>query len=118
MFSRTLGNTFGVAALGAVVNFGVISYANRAGAILDADQTRRLLGEIGNVLGGAAEPALRGALDSALRTTFVGMLVFAAISAGLALLVPVLELDSLFSEKSSNPPRSPAAGQNQKVDAC
>jgi Na+/melibiose symporter-like transporter len=118
MFSRTLGNTFGVAALGAILNFGVVSYSSRAGAGLDAQQTQHLLGEIGNVLGGASEPSLRGALDGALRATFAGMLVFGAISAWLALLVPVRELDSLFNDNLQTPPRSAAAGQNQKVDAC
>src|SRR5207302_5124067 len=70
IFSRTLGNTFGVTALGAILNFGVISYASSQGKLLNPEQIRVLLGSIGNVLGGAADPALRDALDGALAATF------------------------------------------------
>src|SRR2546423_8114466 len=49
IFSRTLGNTFGVTALGAILNFGVISFASGQGKPLVASPIRALLGRIGNV---------------------------------------------------------------------
>jgi EmrB/QacA subfamily drug resistance transporter len=98
IFSRTLGNTLGVAALGAVLNIAVVSFATRHGNVLDAGQIRVLLGSIGNVLGGGANPDLRGALDYALRATFWGMIAFALIAAVLAAMVPVRELEALSSD--------------------
>ncbi len=93
MFSRTLGNTFGVTVLGAVVNLGVVSSSNARGNPLTTEQVRALLGAIGEVVGGASDPALHDALNAALRMTFWAMLVFAAMSAALALFVPLRELD-------------------------
>jgi EmrB/QacA subfamily drug resistance transporter len=107
IFSRTLGNTLGVTALGAILNIGVISFANHHGNTLDAEQIRTLLGSIGNVLGGGADPDLRNALDSALRATFWGMLAFAVLSAVLAVMVPVRELETLPGGHTHAP--SPAA---------
>lgn len=106
IFSRTLGNTLGVTALGAILNIGVVSFATHHGNALNAEQIRSLLGSIGNVLGGGADPNLRDALDSALRATFWGMLGFSTLSAVLAFSVPVRELHTL---------RDP--GQNAKRDA-
>jgi MFS family permease len=98
IFSRTLGNTLGVAALGAMVNIAVVSFATRHGNVLDAGQIRALLGSIGNVLGGGADPNLRDALDYALRATFWGMVVFALLAAIMAAMVPVRELETLSSD--------------------
>jgi Na+/melibiose symporter-like transporter len=107
IFSRTLGNTLGVTALGAILNIGVISFANHHGHTLDAQQIRALLGSIGNVLGGGADPDLHNALDSALRATFWGMLGFAVLSAVLAIMVPVRELETLPGGRPHAP--TPAA---------
>ena len=95
IFSRTLGNTLGVAALGAMVNIAVVSFATRHGNVLDAGQIRTLLGSIGNVLGGGANPDLRDTLDYALRATFWGMVLFALLAAIMAVMVPVRELETL-----------------------
>lgn len=95
LFSRSMGNTLGVAALGAVLNIAVVGFAGRHGAALDAGHVRALLGSIGDVLGGAAEPGLRTALDYGLTAVFRGMVVFSVITAGLAFMVPVRELESL-----------------------
>ena len=116
IFSRTLGNTLGVTALGAILNIGVVSFATHHGNTLDADQIRALLGSIGNVLGGGADPNLRGALDSALRATFWGMLAFALMSAVLAVMVPVRELDTLSSGRHHH--TAPAtASESAALDA-
>jgi len=100
IFSRTLGNTLGVTALGAILNVGVVVFANAQGKSMSAGQIRALLGSIGNILGGGADASLRGALDEALRLTFWGMVAFAALSAVLAFMVPVRELETLTGGRS------------------
>jgi len=95
IFSRTLGNTLGVTALGAILNFGVVLFASEHAARMSTSDIHALLGSIGNILGGGADPGLRAALDAALRLTFWGMVVFAVLSAVLAMMIPVRELDSL-----------------------
>src|SRR4029434_8261546 len=67
IFSRTLGNTLGVAALGAVLNFGVIIFAIAQGRseLVTPDHVRELLTMIGDVAGGGADQSLKSALDSA-----------------------------------------------------
>ncbi len=50
------------------------------------------------MLGGGADPDLRGALDYALRTTFWGMVAFAVMAAIFAAMVPVRELEALSSD--------------------
>jgi hypothetical protein len=102
--------------LGAILNIGVVSFATHHGNALDADQIRALLGSIGNVLGGGADPNLRGALDSALRATFWGMLAFALMSAVLAVMVPVRELDTLSSERHHHTAPATAA-ESASLDA-
>lgn len=115
IFSRTLGNTFGVTALGAILNFGVIAFANHQGRALDAGQIRILLGSIGNVLGGGADPALREALDGALRATFWGMLAFSMLAAALAAMVPVRELETLSGETRRAPEAPQVARQPEEI---
>jgi len=97
IFSRTLGNTLGVAMLGAVLNFGVVLFARAQGASEAAtpEHVRDLLVRIGNVAGGGADLNLQAVLSQALHLTFWVMLVFAAITAMLSLLVPTRELESL-----------------------
>ena len=97
IFSRTLGNTLGVAALGAVLNFGVVLFASLQGRseLTTPDHVRDLLAMIGNVAGGAADPGLQPVLDAALHLTFWVMLGFAAITAMLSLTIPIRELETL-----------------------
>ncbi len=61
IFSRTLGNTLGVAALGAVLNFGIVLFAAAQGEseLTTPDHVRELLAMIGDVAGGAADPSLQ-----------------------------------------------------------
>jgi hypothetical protein len=107
IFARTLGNTLGVAALGALLNYGVILFASEHGTRLSTVQIHDLLGSIGNILGGGADPSLRAGLDSALQLTFRGMLVFAALSAALAIMVPVRELETLSGGAKAVPSPQP-----------
>jgi hypothetical protein len=102
IFSRSLGNTLGVAILGAVLNFGVVLFARTQGAAEAAtpEHIRDLLIRIGNVAGGGADLNLQAVLSQALHLTFWVMLVFAAITAMLSLLVPARELESLSTSAS------------------
>jgi hypothetical protein len=107
IFARTLGNTFGVTALGAVLNLGVVMFASENAGKLSTAQIHDLLGSIGNILGGGSDLPLRAALDSALRLTFIGMVGFAVLSAALAMLVPVRELESLSGHAAPVPETAP-----------
>lgn len=98
LFARSMGNTLGVTALGAILNIALVWFATQQGAALDAQQIQTLLGSIGTVLGNRANPELRGALDGALRMTFWGMLAFSLLAAALASLVPIPELETLSAE--------------------
>jgi len=97
IFSRSLGNTLGVAALGAVLNFGVVLFAiaQGQGELATPDHVRELLTMIGEVAGGGADQSLKSVLDSALHLTFWVMLGFAAITAVLSLMIPIRELETL-----------------------
>ncbi|HYM17186.1 MAG TPA: MFS transporter, partial [Micropepsaceae bacterium] len=99
LFSRTLGNTLGAAALGAILNFGVVLYAKVQGTSEAAtpEHVRALLTSIGDIAGGGAEPALQTVLNQALHLAFWAMLAFSFVAAALSLLVPVKELESLSS---------------------
>jgi MFS family permease len=96
IFSRTLGNTVGVAALGALLNLGVVVYATGSGgAAADPEHVRDLLTSIGLIAGGGTQPELQAVLNQALRLAFWGMLGFAALAGVASLLVPTRELESL-----------------------
>ena len=112
IFSRTLGNTLGVTALGAILNLGVVVFASQHGTRMSPDQIHALLGRIGNILGGGADPTLRAALDGALRLTFFGMVAFSALAVVLASLVPVRELETLSggtAEVKNTPAHQPVS---------
>jgi EmrB/QacA subfamily drug resistance transporter len=97
IFSRSLGNTLGVAVLGAALNLGVIMFAIAQGRseLATSDHVRELLTMIGEVAGGGADQSLKMVLDSALHLTFWVMLGFAAITALLSLMIPIRELETL-----------------------
>ena len=107
IFARTLGNTFGVTALGAVLNLGVVMFASQDTGRLSTAEIHDLLGSIGNILGGGANVPLRAALDSALRLTFAGMVGFAVLAALMAMLVPVRELETLSGHGAPQPETAP-----------
>jgi EmrB/QacA subfamily drug resistance transporter len=89
VFSRNLGSTFGAAALGGVLNLGL----HQAGANVNADDIRKLLGE------GAIDPSqkevLQVALNGALHWTFWGMVGLSALTFILALLIPARQMHDL-----------------------
>jgi hypothetical protein len=97
LFSRTLGNTLGVAAVGAILNAGVVLMAAAAPGAEAAtpDRMKDLLTNLGTIAAGGADPSQQALLDSALHLGFWGMLVFAAIAAGVAFLIPTRELEAL-----------------------
>jgi hypothetical protein len=97
IFSRSLGNTLGVAMLGAVLNFGIVLFASAQGRseLTTRDHVSDLLAMIGNVAGGAADPSLQPVLDAALHLTFWVMLGFAAITTLISLTIPTRELETL-----------------------
>ena len=107
IFARTLGNTFGVTALGAILNAAIVWISEReTGNNLSPARVREILGDIGTIVGGGANPQLHAALSEGLRLTFWGMIVFSAVAAGFALAIPVRELESLGGpevEKKSAP---------------
>jgi EmrB/QacA subfamily drug resistance transporter len=110
IFSRTLGNTLGVTALGAILNFGVVMFASEHATRMSTAEIHALLGSIGNILGGGADPNLRAALDAALRLTFWGMVAFAILAAMFAMMIPVRELETLSAhaaKPASAPPPQP-----------
>jgi hypothetical protein len=109
IFSRSLGNTLGVAVLGAVLNLGVIIFAILQGRseLATPDHVRELLTMIGEVAGGGADQSLKIVLDSALHLTFWVMMGFAAITAVLSLTIPIRELETL-STGARQPERAQA----------
>lgn len=107
LFARSMGNTLGVTALGAILNIALVRFATRNGSDLGTDQIQALLGSIGTVLGSGANPELRGALDGALRMTFWGMMAFSLIAAVLANIVPIPELETLSAETHHQPAPQP-----------
>jgi EmrB/QacA subfamily drug resistance transporter len=97
LFSRTLGNTLGVAAVGAILNAAVVLMAAAFPGAQAAtpEHVRDLLTNLGTIAGGGADPSQQALLDQALHLGFWGMFVFAAITAAIALLIPARELESL-----------------------
>jgi len=81
LFARTLGSTFGATVFGAVLNFGLLHAG--LGAVT-SEELRKLL----DGGAGAANGALKNALDGSLRVTFVSMFVVALLVAATAALVP------------------------------
>jgi EmrB/QacA subfamily drug resistance transporter len=87
LFARSLGNTFGATAFGAVLNFWLAGAG--APGLASPERLRDLLN------GGASDAstqALRSALEGALHATFLAMVVFAALTAVVVLLTPNVAL--------------------------
>lgn len=97
IFARTLGNTVGVAAIGAVLNFGIVYFAAAQTGMAAAtpEHVNELLASIGSIAGGGAEAGLQTVLDAALHVAFWEMLGFAICAGAISLLIPTRELDSL-----------------------
>ncbi|PKA45162.1 MFS transporter (plasmid) [Rhizobium sullae] len=84
VFSRNLGSTLGAAVLGAVLTYGLAHTAS--GQAITPEQLRALLNGTGAVVSSAEE--LRLALQHALHSTFLVMLVTAVLIVPACLLVP------------------------------
>lgn len=85
IFARSLGNTLGATALGAVLNLGIAHYGSGALAarVKDVLNHPRGLAEL------AADPAIRHVFDQALHWTYWGVLVVALLAFAATWLVPV-----------------------------
>lgn len=84
VFSRNLGSTLGAAVLGAVLSYGLAHSTN--GQPITPEQLRGLLNGTGAAM--ADGEAIRLALQHALHSTFVAMLLIAALIVPVCLLVP------------------------------
>lgn len=84
VFSRNLGSTLGAAVLGAVLTYGLAHSTN--GQPITPEQLRALLNGTGTVM--ADGETIRFALQHALHSTFVAMLLIAALIVPACLLVP------------------------------
>ncbi|WP_426230426.1 MFS transporter [Pararhizobium sp. DWP3-4] len=84
VFSRNLGSTLGAAVLGAVMTYGLAHSTN--GQPITPEQLRGLLNGTGAIM--AEREAIRLALQHALHSTFVVMLLIAVLIVPVCLLVP------------------------------
>ncbi|MDX3975010.1 MDR family MFS transporter [Shinella sp.] len=84
VFSRNLGSTLGAAVLGAVLTYGLANSTN--GQPITPEQLRGLLNGAGEMMTGGE--AIRLALQHALHSTFVVMLLIAVLIVPVCLLVP------------------------------
>jgi EmrB/QacA subfamily drug resistance transporter len=75
VFSRNLGSTLGAAVLGAVLTYGLAHTTN--GEVITPDQLRALLNGTGVAISDAHE--IRLALQHALHSTFIAMLLISAL---------------------------------------
>jgi MFS family permease len=86
LFARSLGNTFGATAFGAVLNFWLAGTG--VPGIASPERLRDLLGGAN----AASTEVLRHALEGALHATFLAMVVFAALTGLVILLMPNVTL--------------------------
>lgn len=85
IFSRSLGNTLGATALGAVLNIGIAHYGS--GEL--ATQLHDVLNQPSGLSELAANPAIRAVFDAALRWSFWGVVVVAGLTFATTWLIPV-----------------------------
>ena len=76
VFSRLLGNTFGAALMGAILNLGL----SLAGASVSPGQVRALMDQHAPAGAKAVDPVLRATLGGALHWVFMAMLALAALT--------------------------------------
>ncbi|PLR97461.1 MDR family MFS transporter [Bacillus sp. T33-2] len=92
MFMRNLGNTIGAALLGGILNSRIMAYIEQAGDEgkgLSVDSANLLLNESeSNNLPAEVKSILQEALTLSLHSVYIGVLLFAAISLILILLLP------------------------------
>ncbi len=85
IFARSLGNTLGATALGAVLNLGIAHYAS--GDL--AARLHAVLNQPAGLAELAGNAAVRAVFDHALHWTFWGVVVLALLTFAAALLIPI-----------------------------
>jgi EmrB/QacA subfamily drug resistance transporter len=104
IFSRSLGNTLGATALGAILNVAIAHYGSR--------EVGQHLHDVLNRPDGLAElasnPAIRGVFDSALHWTFWGVVAIAVLTIAAIWMIPI-------SVRPADK-KSPAAKPQQAAD--
>jgi predicted MFS family arabinose efflux permease len=85
IFSRSLGNTLGATALGAVLNIGIVHFGS--GDL--AARLHEVLNQPTGLSDLAADPAIRGVFDAALHWSFWGVVALAILAFATTWLIPV-----------------------------
>ncbi|MDL2402864.1 MDR family MFS transporter [Rhizobium mayense] len=85
IFSRSLGNTLGATALGAVLNIGIVHFGS--GDL--AAKLHDVLNQPSGLSDLASNPAIRGVFDAALHWSFWGVVVVAVLTCATTWLIPV-----------------------------
>jgi MFS family permease len=86
VFARSLGNTIGATALGAVLNLGIAHYGS--GEL--AARVHAVLNEPMGLAELAADPAVRAVFDQALRWTFLVVAALAILTCAVIWMIPVV----------------------------
>jgi EmrB/QacA subfamily drug resistance transporter len=85
IFARSLGSTIGATAMGTLLNIGIVHYGN--GPL--AAQLHELLNQPAGLAQLSGNPLIRSVFDQALRWSFVGVVVLAALTSLATWLIPV-----------------------------
>jgi hypothetical protein len=85
IFARSLGSTIGATAMGALLNIGITHYGT--GAL--ATRLHDLLNQPAGLTHLSSDAAMRLVFDQALRWSFVGVVVMAALTFVATWLIPV-----------------------------
>jgi EmrB/QacA subfamily drug resistance transporter len=85
IFARSLGSTIGATAMGALLNIGITHHGT--GAL--ATRLHDLLNQPAGLTQLSSDPAVRAVFDQALRWSFVGVVVMAALTFVATWLIPV-----------------------------
>jgi MFS family permease len=96
VFSRNLGSTLGAAILGAVLAYGLANSTD--GQSIKAEQLRALLNGTGVMMPDAE--SIRLALQHALHSTFIVMLVFAVLIVPACFFVPKPKVGSKVPQRT------------------
>jgi EmrB/QacA subfamily drug resistance transporter len=107
IFARSLGNTLGATALGAVLNLGIAHYAS--GPL--AARLHEVLNQPAGLADLAATPAIRLVFDQALRLTFWGVVALAILTFIATCLIPITRT-AIAQPAAQAPAQSPAAQQD------
>lgn len=99
VFSRLLGNTLGAAVMGAILNFAL----RLRGVVLTPAEVRALMEHRPGGGVGAADPALRAALEGSLHWVFLAMTALAICTMASAWTMPRPTVEETFRRRASEP---------------